>query len=90
MSLEICRFVSNRISHLFMNEAAFIVQDGIATPEQVDNIIKLGFNHKTKIGNSGFDRLDTVVNSLEVLYESYQDPKYRYALCSKRWWMQVT
>ncbi|GAE87601.1 3-hydroxyacyl-CoA dehydrogenase family protein [Acetivibrio straminisolvens] len=71
-------FVSNRISHLFMNEAAFIVQDGIATPEQVDNIIKLGFNHKMgPLETADLIGLDTVVNSLEVLYESYQDPKYR-------------
>ncbi|MCK4258164.1 MAG: 3-hydroxyacyl-CoA dehydrogenase family protein [Halanaerobiales bacterium] len=71
-------FVSNRLSHLFMNEAAFIVQDGIATPEQVDNIMKKGFNHKMgPLETADLIGLDTVVNSLEVLYQSYQDPKYR-------------
>ncbi len=71
-------FVSNRLSHLFMNEAAFIVQDGIATAEQVDNIIKQGFNHKMgPLETADLIGLDTVVNSLEVLYKSYQDPKYR-------------
>src|SRR5205807_9305844 len=39
-------FVTNRISHLFMNEAAYVVQDGVATPAQVDEIFKKCFNHK--------------------------------------------
>ncbi|TVX91672.1 3-hydroxyacyl-CoA dehydrogenase family protein [Paenibacillus agilis] len=71
-------FVSNRLSHLFMNEAALIVQDGIATPEQIDSIIKLGFNHKMgPLETADLIGLDTVVDSLEVLYDSYQDSKYR-------------
>lgn len=71
-------FVSNRLSHLFMNEAAYIVQDGIASAEQVDNIIKHGFNHKMgPLETADLIGLDTVVNSLDVLYQSYQDPKYR-------------
>ncbi|GAA0365708.1 3-hydroxyacyl-CoA dehydrogenase family protein [Bacillus horti] len=71
-------FVSNRLSHLFMNEAAFIVQDGIATAEQVDQIIKKGFNHKMgPLETADLIGLDTVVHSLEVLYTSYQDPKFR-------------
>lgn len=71
-------FVSNRLSHLFMNEAAFIVQDGIATAEQVDQIIKKGFNHRMgPLETADLIGLDTVVNSLEVLYQSYGDPKFR-------------
>ena len=71
-------FVSNRLSHLFMNEAAFLVQDGIATAEQIDNIIKQGFNHKMgPLETADLIGLDTVMNSLDVLYQSYQDPKYR-------------
>jgi 3-hydroxybutyryl-CoA dehydrogenase len=71
-------FVSNRLSHLFMNEAAFIVQDGIATAEHVDQIIKRGFNHKMgPLETADLIGLDTVVNSLDVLYKSYQDPKFR-------------
>jgi len=62
-------FVSNRISHLFMNEAAFVLQDSLATPEKIDAIFRL--ETADLIG------LDTVVHSLDVLYESYQDPKYR-------------
>lgn len=71
-------FVSNRLSHLLMNEAAFIVQDGIATAAQVDKIIKHGFGHKMgPLETADLIGLDTVVNSLDVLYQSYQDSKYR-------------
>lgn len=71
-------FVTNRISHLFMNEAAFVVQDGVATPEQVDNIFKKCFGHKMgPLETADLIGLDTVMDSLHILYESYQDPKFR-------------
>jgi 3-hydroxybutyryl-CoA dehydrogenase len=71
-------FVTNRISHLFMNEAMWVVQDGVANPEQVDNIFKQCFGHKMgPLETADLIGLDTVMQSLEVLYESYQDPKFR-------------
>lgn len=71
-------FVSNRVSHLFMNEAAFIVQDQVASPKQVDEIFKKCFGHKMgPLETADLIGLDTVVYSLDVLYESYQDSKYR-------------
>lgn len=71
-------FVSNRISHLFMNEAAFVVQDQVTTPEKVDEIFKKCYEHKMgPLETADLIGLDTVVNSLDVLYESYQDSKYR-------------
>ncbi len=71
-------FVSNRISHLFMNEAAFVVQDQVASPQQVDEIFKKCFNHKMgPLETADLIGLDTVVDSLDVLYESYQDSKFR-------------
>jgi 3-hydroxybutyryl-CoA dehydrogenase len=71
-------FVSNRISHLFMNEAAFVLQDNVATAEQVDMIFKQCFAHKMgPLETADLIGLDTVVRSLDVLYESFQDPKYR-------------
>ena len=71
-------FVSNRISHLFINEAAFVVQDQVASPEQVDAIFKQCYNHKMgPLETADLIGLDTVVNSLNVLYESYQDSKFR-------------
>ncbi|MCB4956486.1 hypothetical protein LGW92_05785 [Streptococcus mutans] len=39
-------FVSNRLSHLFINEAAFLVYEGVAEPKQIDNIFKKAFGHK--------------------------------------------
>ncbi|UII31877.1 3-hydroxyacyl-CoA dehydrogenase NAD-binding domain-containing protein [Fulvivirga ulvae] len=71
-------FVSNRISHLFMNEAAFVVQDQLAKPADVDKIFKECFGHKMgPLETADLIGLDTVMYSLEVLYESFQDPKYR-------------
>jgi len=71
-------FVSNRISHLFMNEAAFVLQDGVADAASIDAIFKKCFGHKMgPLETADLVGLDTVVDSLHVLYESYQDPKYR-------------
>lgn len=71
-------FVSNRISHLFMNEAAFVVQDQVASPKEVDDIFKKCYSHKMgPLETADLIGLDTVVNSLNVLYESYQDTKFR-------------
>jgi 3-hydroxybutyryl-CoA dehydrogenase len=71
-------FVSNRISHLFMNEAAFVLQDGLATATQIDTIFKKCFGHKMgPLETADLIGLDTVVHSLEVLYDSYHDPKFR-------------
>ena len=71
-------FVSNRISHLFMNEAAFVLQDNVATAEQVDQIFKQCFAHTMgPLETADLIGLDTVVRSLDVLYESFKDPKYR-------------
>jgi len=71
-------FVSNRISHLFMNEAAFVLQDGIASADKIDQIFKKCFGHKMgPLETADLIGLDTVVRSLDVLYESYHDPKYR-------------
>lgn len=71
-------FVTNRISHLFMNEAAYVVQDGVATPAQVDEIFKKCYGHQMgPLETADLIGLDTVVNSLDILYQSYQDSKFR-------------
>jgi 3-hydroxybutyryl-CoA dehydrogenase len=73
-------FVSNRISHLFMNEAVFVLQDNVATAENIDTIFKRCFGHKMgPLETADLIGLDTVMRSLDVLYESFQDPKYRCA-----------
>ena len=71
-------FVSNRISHLFMNEAICVLQDGIATAPQVDAIFKKCFGHKMgPLETADLIGLDTVMRSLDVLYDSFGDPKFR-------------
>ena len=71
-------FVSNRISHLFMNEAAFVFQDKVANAAEIDKIFKQCFNHKMgPLETADLIGIDTVVNSLDVLYQSFQDPKFR-------------
>lgn len=71
-------FVSNRLSHLLMNEAAYVVQDQVAIPKDVDDIFKKCFGHKMgPLETADLIGLDTVVNSLDILYESYQDTKFR-------------
>lgn len=71
-------FVSNRISHLFMNEAAFVLQDQVASAEKIDSIFKKCFGHRMgPLETADLIGLDTVMRSLDVLYESFHDPKYR-------------
>lgn len=71
-------FVSNRVMMLTVNEAAFLLQDQVAAPEQVDKIFKQCFGHKMgPLETADLIGLDTVLYSIEVLYESFQDSKYR-------------
>lgn len=71
-------FVSNRLSHIFMNEAANLVLEGGADAKQIDEIFTQGFHHKMgPLQTADLIGIDTVVNSLDVLYESYHDPKFR-------------
>ena len=71
-------FVSNRISHLFMNEAVFVLQEGVATAPAVDAIFRKCFGHKMgPLETADLIGLDTVMRSLDVLYQSFNDSKYR-------------
>ena len=61
-----------------MNEAAFVLQDGVATAEQIDSIFRKCFGHKMgPLETADLIGLDTVMRSLDVLYDSFHDPKYR-------------
>lgn len=74
-------FVSNRLSHLFINEATKLVMEGVATPKQIDMIFTKGFHHETgPLHTADLIGIDTVVNSLDVLYECYKDNKYECSM----------
>ena len=78
-------FVSNRISHLYMNEAIYLVYEGVAEAEQIDNIFKKAFAHKMgPLETADLIGLDTVLGSLEILYHQYEDSKYRACPLLKR------
>jgi 3-hydroxybutyryl-CoA dehydrogenase len=71
-------FVSNRVLMLTVNEAIYLVQDGVAPAEDVDTIFKSCFGHKMgPLETADLIGLDTILYSVEVLYESYNDSKYR-------------
>lgn len=78
-------FVSNRVLMLTINEACFLVQDGVADAASVDRIFKTCFDHKMgPLETADLIGLDTILKSVEVLYESYNDDKYRPAPLLKK------
>jgi 3-hydroxybutyryl-CoA dehydrogenase len=71
-------FVSNRVLMLTINEAVFLLQDQVATVEDVDKIFKSCFGHKMgPLETADLIGLDTILFSIEVLYENFNDSKYR-------------
>ncbi|HZN21327.1 MAG TPA: 3-hydroxyacyl-CoA dehydrogenase NAD-binding domain-containing protein [Gaiellaceae bacterium] len=70
-------FVSNRILMPFLNEAAYALMEGVAEPEAIDTIAKLGFAHPLgPLALADLIGLDTCVAIMEVLHEGLGDPKY--------------
>jgi 3-hydroxybutyryl-CoA dehydrogenase len=70
-------FVSNRILMPFINEAAWALHDGVAEPEAIDTIAKLGFAHPMgPLALADLIGLDTCVAIMEVLHEGLGDSKY--------------
>jgi 3-hydroxybutyryl-CoA dehydrogenase len=71
-------FVANRILLPMLNEAFFAVHEGVATPEAVDGIMKLGMNHPMgPLVLADFIGLDTCLAILRVLHQGLGDDKYR-------------
>jgi 3-hydroxybutyryl-CoA dehydrogenase len=71
-------FVSNRVLMPMINEAIFAVFEGVATPEAIDEVMKLGMNHPMgPLTLADFIGLDVCLAILEVLHEGLGDPKYR-------------
>jgi 3-hydroxybutyryl-CoA dehydrogenase len=71
-------FVSNRVLMPLINEAAYCVMEGVAAPEAVDQVMKLGMNHPMgPLELADFIGLDVCVDIMHVLHEGLGDPKYR-------------
>lgn len=73
-------FVSNRVLMLTVNEAIFLVQDGVAEAKDIDQIFCECFGHiMGPLATADLIGLDTILLSLERLYDAYLDPKFRPA-----------
>jgi 3-hydroxybutyryl-CoA dehydrogenase len=71
-------FVSNRVLMPLLNEAMFAVMEGVATPEAVDDVFKLGMAHPMgPLTLADFIGLDVCLDIMRVLQEGMGDPKYR-------------
>jgi len=71
-------FIVNRVLVPMLNEAAFAVYEGLASPEDVDKAMKLGTNQPMgPLALADFIGLDTVLAIMDVLYHGFKDPKYR-------------
>ena len=71
-------FVTNRVLMLAINECVWLVQDQVSKASDIDKIFRLGIGHKMgPLATADLIGLDTVLNSLIVLFESYNDPKFR-------------
>ncbi len=71
-------FVSNRVLMPMINEAIYCVYEGVAEPEDVDSVMKLGMAHPMgPLRLADFIGLDVCLDILNVLHDGFKDPKYR-------------
>ncbi|MFF0433790.1 3-hydroxyacyl-CoA dehydrogenase family protein [Streptomyces sp. NPDC004327] len=71
-------FVTNRVAMLTINEAVFLLHEGVSTAADVDRLFKECFGHAMgPLETADLIGLDTVLLSLKVLYDNFGDPKYR-------------
>jgi 3-hydroxybutyryl-CoA dehydrogenase len=71
-------FVSNRVLMPLLNEAMYAVMEGVATPEAVDEVFKLGMAHPMgPLALADFIGLDVCLDIMQVLQRGLGDPKYR-------------
>jgi 3-hydroxybutyryl-CoA dehydrogenase len=71
-------FVSNRVLMLTINEAIFLLQERVASTEEIDRIFKTCFGHKMgPLETADLIGLDTILYSIEILQDSFKDDKFR-------------
>lgn len=71
-------FVSNRVLMPMINEAIYCVYEGVAEPEDIDDVMKLGMAHPMgPLRLADFIGLDVCLDILNVLHDGFKDPKYR-------------
>ncbi len=71
-------FISNRILMPMINEAIYCLMEGVAKPEAIDTVMKLGMNHPMgPLTLADFIGLDVCLSIMNVLYDGLGDPKYR-------------
>lgn len=71
-------FVSNRVLMPMINEAIFTLYQSVASPEAIDAVMELGMNHPMgPLKLADFIGLDTCLSIMQVLYDGFNDPKYR-------------
>ncbi len=71
-------FVSNRVLLPMINEAVYALYEGVATPEAIDTVMRLGMNHPMgPLALADLIGLDTCLSIMEVLHAGFGDSKYR-------------
>ena len=71
-------FISNRVLLPMINEAVFALMEGVASAEDIDTVMKLGMNHPMgPLTLADFIGLDVCLAIMEVLYNGFNDSKYR-------------
>ncbi|MDH6118958.1 3-hydroxyacyl-CoA dehydrogenase family protein [Kitasatospora sp. GAS204B] len=78
-------FVTNRVLMLTINEAIFLLHEGVSSVRDIDRLFKKCFGHTMgPLETADLIGLDTILYSLEVLLENFDDPKYRPCVLLKQ------